>query len=294
MEQNRLARRVQGLCRMPRKGPKREIVMQSRIRLATRTTAAALSFLMLASVPATSEQSIDSGGGGVRTAQIIDFSAQGEDFLEDGGGNRTAPDIYVTDEREEFLEDGGGIRTAPDIYSTNEREEFLEDGGSIKLKPNFDVLTVRGRHRAWRVVEPQGVSTRSQGSFTMMSTGASGHRAVPSRASAWKRQYGFDAVPNGPRIIDVARERLDRRPLPASGIDIIETGGSKIIRIAPNYDRHAAAELDRSARPARKARAGEPWTREWLNACTRAHPSFDPNFGTYMDAAGNSLFCAGG
>ncbi len=268
--------------------------MQRRNRLAIRTTAAALSFLMLASVPATSEQSIDSSGGGVRTAQIIDFSARGEEFLEDGGGIQTAPDIYVTDEREEFLEDGGGIRTAPDIYSTNEREEFLEDGGSIKRQPNFDVLTVRGRNRGWRAIEKQGVSARSQGSFTMMSTGASGHRAVPSRASAWKRHSGLGAVPKGPRIIDVARERLDRRPMPASGIDIIETGGSKIIRIAPNFDRYAAAELDRSARPVRKARAGEPWTREWLSACTRAYPNFDPNFGTYMDAAGNSLFCTGG
>jgi len=271
MEQNRLARNVQGLCRTPRMGPKREIVMQRRNRLAIRTTAAALSFLLLASGPASSETSHGSSGG-VRTAQIIDFSAQGE----------------------EFLEDGGGIRTAPDIYSTNEREEFLEDGGSIKLKPNFDVLTVRGRNRAWRVVEREGVSARSQGSFTMISTGYSDRRALPSRASAWKRHVGLDAVPNGPRIIDVARERLDRRPMPASGIDIIETGGSKIIRIAPNYDRHAAAELARSARPVRKARAGEPWTREWLSACTRAHPSFDPNFGTYMDVTGKSLFCPGG
>ncbi|MCP3055369.1 BA14K family protein [Aurantimonas marianensis] len=268
--------------------------MQSRNRLATRTTAAALSFLMLASVPAASEQSLDSGGLGVRTAQIIDFSAQGEEFLEDGGGIRTAPDIYVTDEREEFLEDGGGIRTAPDIYSTNEREEFLEDGGSIKLKPNFDVLTVRGRNRAWRVVERRGMSTRSQGSFTTISTGSSGRPALPSRATTWKRQHGFDAVPNGPRIIDVASERLDRRPMPASGIDIIETGGAKIIRIAPDYDRHAAAASDRSVPPARKARAGEPWTPQWLSACTRAHPSFDPNFGTYVDAAGNSRFCIGG
>lgn len=292
MEQNHLARRVQGLCRTPRKGLKREIVMQRRNRLATRTTAAALSFLMLAAVPAASQHFPDSGGG-VRTAQIIDFSAQGEEFLEDGGGIRTAPDVYSTNEREEFLEDGGGIRTAPDIYSTNEREEFLEDGGSIKLKPNFDVLTVRGRNRAWRVVERRGVSTRSQGSFTMISSGSSDRRAQPSRASAWKSHYGFGTVPNGPRIIDVARERLDRQPIPASGIAIIQTGGSKIIRIAPNYDRHAAAGSDRSVPPVRKARAGEPWTPEWLSACTRAHPSFDPNFGTYIDAAGNSRFCTG-
>lgn len=293
MEQNRLARHVQGLCRTPRKGPKREIVMQTRNRSAIRTTAAALSFLMLASGPASSETSHNSNRD-VRTAQIIDFSAQGEEFLENGGGIRTAPDIYVTDEREELIEDGGGIRTAPDIYSTNEREEFLEDGESIKRKPNFDVLTVRGRNRAWRAVERQGVSTRSQGSFTMISTGSSDRPGLPSRASAWKRHDGLGAVPNGPRIIDVARERLDRRPMPASGIDIIETGGAKIIRIAPNYDRHAAAKLDRSARPVRKARSGEPWTREWLSACTRAYPSFDPNFGTYMDEAGKFLFCPGG
>lgn len=242
--------------------------MHRRNHWASRTAVTALSVLVLATT-----------------------TASAHEFLQGAGGARTAPDIYVTDELEELGEDDGGVRTAPDIYVTNEREEFLEDGGSISRKPNFDVLTVRGRSRGWRPAEQRRVVRHRRGSFITLTSGRVDRHSLRARAPSWQSRYGFGAVPTGPRIIDVERERLDRQPIPASGIAIIETGGSKIIRINPGYNRHAAARS--GSAPARRASPGEPWTPEWLSFCTRAYASFDPNFGTYIDAAGNSRFCTG-
>ncbi|MBB3997936.1 hypothetical protein [Aureimonas pseudogalii] len=46
------------------------------------------------------------------------------------------------------------------------------------------------------------------------------------------REAGSDA-----RIIDVASARLDRRPYGRDGLDVVYSGATKIIRIAPGFDR---------------------------------------------------------
>ncbi|SJZ94909.1 BA14K family protein [Consotaella salsifontis] len=52
----------------------------------------------------------------------------------------------------------------------------------------------------------------------------------------------------GPKIIDVETARLDRKPIGPSGIDVIEAGGARIIRIAPEY-KHDARVASITATP---------------------------------------------
>ncbi|WP_182085490.1 BA14K family protein [Aureimonas sp. ME7] len=57
------------------------------------------------------------------------------------------------------------------------------------------------------------------------------------------------SVPAGPKIVDIASARLDRRPYGPDGLDVVELGPARIIRIAPDYrglagsDRGPQAEL---------------------------------------------------
>ncbi|WP_102958871.1 hypothetical protein [Mangrovicella endophytica] len=96
------------------------------------------------------------------------------------------------------------------------------------------------------------------------------------------------AIPTGGvHIIDVAAERLDRRPIGLSGIDVINTGGARIIRIKPDYSLRTAA-----AEPRPSAGYLQPWSREWLRHCMDAHADFATDLGTFTDSDGRQRFCA--
>lgn len=95
----------------------------------------------------------------------------------------------------------------------------------------------------------------------------------PAAASGW------------PKIIDVAAERLDRRPVAPGGIEVLNAGGAKIIRIAPDYHASSGRRTADAARdrPRPQADDRQPWSSGWLRYCTKAYYSFDPQLGTYVD-----------
>jgi hypothetical protein len=103
--------------------------------------------------------------------------------------------------------------------------------------------------------------------------------------------FGAPGLSHEPKVIDVASERLDRRPIPPSGIEVINAGGPKIIRIAQDYDRTATGAT--TATEAGGSPALEPWSPAWLSWCSRNHRSFDADLGTYRDRDGASRFCTG-
>ncbi|MEF2551085.1 hypothetical protein VQ042_06865 [Aurantimonas sp. A2-1-M11] len=275
--------------------------------------AASLAAMLLTATSAGSQTYLDGGGGSSSRPQTSDPTGGFLDgggplqrrsgtragnrrggFLDDGGNISTRPDIVIGSGRdEEFLRDGGSITTAPDIVFSDEREEFLEDGGSITVEPN---VLIDGRHlrggRGWQEVAAPRTYRRSSGSFTVI-TSDIGDRQV--RTAAYAPADGINRTRPRAKVIDVESMRLDNRPMPASGIEVIyKIGGPKIIRIAPGYgQRVAATDTDRAmARPTPRASPpSAPWTREWLDRCTREHESFDPDYGTYVDASGQSQFC---
>ncbi|KQT45114.1 hypothetical protein ASG43_12470 [Aureimonas sp. Leaf454] len=94
----------------------------------------------------------------------------------------------------------------------------------------------------------------------------------------------------GPKIIDIETERLDRRPIGPSGLDVVDTGGARIIRIAPGYRmKGRTAETKRVA--AGRDLGRQPWSAAWLTHCSRTHSSFDPELGTYVTPSGKVRFC---
>lgn len=97
----------------------------------------------------------------------------------------------------------------------------------------------------------------------------------------------------GPKILDVETDRLDRRPIGPSGLDVTMTeGGSKIIRVAPGY-RMARAEKPNRRATGYDGRLGlQPWSAGWLRYCQKAHRSFDPDLGTYVTEEGRIAFCS--
>ncbi|MCQ0989480.1 hypothetical protein [Jiella marina] len=182
-----------------------------------------------------------------------------EEFLRDGGSIRLTPEIARPRDDGEFLEDGGEIRsgidrlngvvpvdedavgTDPDIYSDGGREEFLEDGGSITVTPTPRPVFLRERSakRHWRHDKPAPARWRDHGSITYVTVdfddddGRSSFQSLPTKR-------GLDNASSVPlpveaRLIHVESERLDRRPMPASGIEVLWRGGAKIIRIAEGY-----------------------------------------------------------
>lgn len=181
-----------------------------------------------------------------------------EEFLRDGGSIRLSPDTGASDDAE-FLENGGEIRsgidrlngvvvldedaidTDPDIYSESGREEFLEDGGSITVTPTPRPVFLRERSakRHWRHDKPAPARWRDQGSISYVTVdfddddGRSSFQALPTEG--FKESASTAPLPVEARLIDVESERLDKRPMPASGIDVIWRGGAKIIRIAEGY-----------------------------------------------------------
>ncbi|MDY8108672.1 hypothetical protein U0C82_05830 [Fulvimarina sp. 2208YS6-2-32] len=191
-----------------------------------------------------------------------DEGERGE-FLEDGGGVSSGFETF-TSEREEFLEDGGSVSADVSAF-TPEREEFLEDGGGItdtpgalpvprtrysdtgtrlrearagsgqRLSRDGSVrFSVGPAQRGWRsVTTPRAVVASASGSFVSLATEGAASPGSGRDERIAEARAGVHANP-GPRLIDVQTERLDRRPYPKSGVDVIITGGgSKIIRIAP-------------------------------------------------------------
>lgn len=167
------------------------------------------------------------------------------------GIDRLTGSANSNDALQEFDEDN--LNTAPDIYSTSEREEFLEDGGSISSSPfNGDgpsavsrggIRPLRGPAAGhWRhvVVQPVDISTRGSVSFLTADVGYErGNRGSYQYQAGRGEMSGgsVQALPSTPKIIDVETARLDRRPMPSSGIETIWSGGAKIIRIAKDYRR---------------------------------------------------------
>jgi hypothetical protein len=87
--------------------------------------------------------------------------------------------------------------------------------------------------------------------------------------------------PSGARWIDVSTERLDRRPIGRDGIDIAVVGGSKVIRLGPQF----------SARSRQRDADLQPWSSAWLRHCSATYRSFDPALGTYVARGGRVRFC---
>ncbi|SMD01644.1 hypothetical protein SAMN06297251_11857 [Fulvimarina manganoxydans] len=215
----------------------------------------------LTALPGMAEPFLEDGGG-VRSGAEIGFDANDDEFLAGGGGIDASPDIYSNDEAEDFLEDGGGIEIRPDILSIDQQEEFLEDGGGFsdtEIAVPVPVPAYRGERvvvppvvqpdrvtraaeaRRWRDAPRPRMRFETRGSMiiaTVVDAADQRRRAqnVAYRQNDDRAPIGFDADSEGARIIDVESERLDRRPYPASGLDIIHRpGGPKIIRISPNF-----------------------------------------------------------
>ncbi|MBB4002379.1 BA14K family protein [Aurantimonas endophytica] len=211
------------------------------------------------------------------------------------GDGRFVPPAPLFDQfgdDDDFLDGGGGISTDPDVYFTDEREEFLEDGGGIS-GPDRKLRTLKfrrpARDRGWHDPLPARFTHRTSGSFTVVYSDLGDRRHLPTLPVSL--DFGPVGLAEGPKVIDVASESLDRRPIPASGIEVIHAGGAKIIRIAQDYDRTATGAIGRSADE--PSEVLEPWSPGWLSWCSRAYSSFDPDFGTYRGNDGRSRFCTG-
>lgn len=98
---------------------------------------------------------------------------------------------------------------------------------------------------------------------------------------------------SGPKIIDIATQRLDRRAVPPGGLEVVDAGGTKIIRLAPDY-RRSAQDASAGLQAENKAVRYDlqPWSGGWLRYCTKAYHSFDPELGTYVDRGGRVRFCS--
>ncbi|MEN3793140.1 hypothetical protein [Fulvimarina sp. MAC3] len=204
------------------------------------------------STSALAQQDFLQDGGGITTGYDIGLDTD-DDFLAGGGSISDEDSVTFTSKDEEFLEDGGSVSAGAQVF-TPEREEFLEDGGGITSEitvPTEDVVRYTGiagqspssarfvgkpAKRAWRYVETPGVSTSGGvGSVLYVSIRPGVYENRAERARLRDARAGRYANP-GPKVINIEEARLDKRPYPKSGVDVIVTGGgSKIIRIAPGY-----------------------------------------------------------
>lgn len=212
------------------------------------------------------------------------------------GDDRYVPPKPLFDgyDDDELLGGDRGTNTDPDLYFTDEREEFLEDGGGISTPAqNLRTLKYRkaGRDRGWHDPVRTRATHRTSGSFTVVFSDLGDRRHLPTVPASLGLGLGEPGLAQGPKVIDVASERLDRRAIPPSGIEVINAGGPKIIRIAQDYDRTGTAAIGAAERE--RATAMEPWSPAWLAWCSRNHASFDRDFGTYRDAGGRNRFCTG-
>ncbi|MEX6505732.1 BA14K family protein [Jiella sp. M17.18] len=264
---------------------------------------------MAAGGPAKAEDLLKNGGS-ITSAPTVGPIRGDESFLRDGGSVRVDPRIGIANGKpHQFLAGGGGIRqepdivlprsgdrldsgkdvgTEPDIYSTSDREEFLEGGGSITdIDHGAVVYRVHRRSHGWHFLDA-AASPRPvvRNSFTTLSFTVGGDGSYETSAYEGSFAPAPGSFASGPRIIDVATERLDRRPIPSSGIEVISRGGAKIIRIASGYDRANAAQADKGSKLV-------PWSQDWRDWCGNAYASFDPSRGTYTGADGSEHFCTG-
>ncbi|MBB3952551.1 hypothetical protein [Aureimonas jatrophae] len=159
--------------------------------------------------------------------------------------------------RDGFLDDGGGIRTervVPTPYgpavievpALGEGRPFLEDGGGIRFAPELPRLPRGGTYGSERPATygssvttlPDGEGWRRPGrSVSVVVINGNGADGGQDTAAAPVPQgYG------GPKIIRVATARLDHRSYDASGLDIVRSGSTKIIRIAPPAGKPIAEE----------------------------------------------------
>ncbi|MCB8836908.1 BA14K family protein [Aurantimonas sp. VKM B-3413] len=230
-------------------------------------------------------------GGSVRVQPRIGIGVDSgpQDFLEGGGSIREEPDIVLPDRPPRLL-GGRGATTRPDIHSTSEDEEFLEDGGSFGRVENGQIrIERRGRAQGWHDLPTPRTRAVTRNSFTVFDVGDGGSSSFVTVPAATSRVAGTSIAGPSARIIDVEHERLDRRPIPASGIDIISRGGPKIIRIASGYDRNSDAAAEARAREPRLI----PWSAAWSDWCQRNYASFDADRGTYGSDDGSLRFCTG-
>ncbi|MBP0618135.1 hypothetical protein [Jiella mangrovi] len=187
-------------------------------------------------------------GGSIRIPASVDRQRGDRGESDPAGGQLDGVSgidrLNGDDILEEAREDNLG--TAPDIYSTQEREEFLEDGGSIRPvfedAPGGGVTVLRGKNIEghWRHVVVKPVNLSSHGSFAVITSDVGyepGNRGsvrhVSSNGPAETLDYR--RFSSAPKIIHVENERLDRRPMPSSGIETIYSGGAKIIRLSRGY-----------------------------------------------------------
>ena len=98
----------------------------------------------------------------------------------------------------------------------------------------------RGNDYGWPGSEgaPYGTSGTGGGSVAVIQI----NRALSDR----ELTPSFHTLPgaHGPKIIDVETARLDRRPYGPDGLDIVQVGTTKIIRISPDFRRASASEKD--------------------------------------------------
>lgn len=208
-------------------------------------------------------------------------------FLRHGGGIRSRG--FGGRHGHGFLESGGAI-TTPEVLilplhvyrDRHHSRPFLDDGGSITTVYDAPAF-VPGERRHWPRPDrdPDGITIRGD-------QGRGGGGAIYAEPSALRDYADLEAP--GPKIIDVAAARLDRRPIRADGIDVVNIGGAKLIRIGAGYRQASATAGERTA-SGRISESREPWTSGWLAFCSRAHGNFDPDYGTFEGRDGERHFC---
>ncbi|WP_062013172.1 BA14K family protein [Aureimonas sp. AU4] len=163
-----------------------------------------LAIVSLAAAPALARDRFLADGGGIRTERVVG-TPFGPAVLE----------MPALGEGRPFLEDGGGIRFAPELPRLPQGGSYggrraSDHGSSITEVPNDRRGGAFGRNVSVVVINGNGVAN------------GAGEAPEPSAPG-----YG------GAKIIRVATARLDHRPYDASGLDIVRSGATKIIRIAP-------------------------------------------------------------
>ena len=303
-------------------------IRQNGLAFAATLALGAIGALALVPAPALGQMH-PAAGGAAGASPSISFGHEGDDVLlggpqagpghrperamhGDGHGFDGGRDTRRRDAGRSF--DGRGTHERGHGFADRNDPGAWRDGGHRSSFMHWDgrrfhrgprgigpILTVPGvvadgsAGRGWRDVQAPDVRMEDNGSLTLIVSDAGDRGSGGTISAAYAPTlpaFGYDG--GGPKIIDVASERLDRRPMPSSGIDTISLGGPKIIRIAAGYRRSEhVAEADSAPAGRDKVRPGEPWSRAWLARCSERHESFDPAFGTYVDANGRSRFCDG-